>query len=182
MGIYFGSNEFQKFNWEGVEDKVCNRLTRCYPSCPTGEETWWHPLCGINWMRCKPPAGLSQAIQRHLVALFLVRIPLGPICCTVSSYTRRATRPGWYKGKNNNFSFTNCQRWWQVTHVQVSSKSHISTIKSQASLKSQYKQIKQVKSSQWLTSSKSSRVLIRVKSSQITVSNRNKYIFITWPY
>ncbi len=56
-------------------------------------------------------------------------------------------------------------RWGQVTHFQVSSKSQVPTIKSQASLKSQYKQIKQVKSSQWLTSSKSSRVLIRVKSS-----------------
>ncbi len=52
----------------------------------------------------------------------------------------------------------------------VGGKSHM--FKSQAilkslrsSLKSQYKLIKQVKSSQWLTSSKSSRVLIRVKSS-----------------
>ncbi len=34
------------------------------------------------------------------------------------------------------------QRWGQVTHVQVSSKSQVPTIKSQASLKSQYKQIK----------------------------------------
>ncbi len=71
--------------------------------------------------------------------------------------------------------------------VRGGGKSHM--FKSQASLKSlpsslksQYKQIKQVKSSQWLTSSKSSRVLIRVKSSQVTVSNRNKYIFVTRPY
>ncbi len=44
-------------------------------------------------------------------------------------------------------------------------KSQVPTIKSKASLKSQYKKIKRVKSNQWLTSSKSNQVLIRVKSS-----------------
>ncbi len=64
------------------------------------------------------------------------------------------------------------QRWGQVTHFQVSSKSQVPTIKSQASLKSQYKQIKQVKSAAHLKQVKSS----PDKGRQVTVSNRNKYI------
>ncbi len=69
---------------------------------------------------------------------------------------------------------SNQQRWGQVTHVQVSSKSQVPTIKSQASLKSQYKQIKQVKSRQSLTSNKSSQILIRVKSSH-TINQEQIY-------
>ncbi len=53
-----------------------------------------------------------------------------------------------------------------------------------SSLKSQYKQIKQVKSKSvaHLKQVKSSPDKGQVKSSQVTVSNRNKYIFVTRPY
>lgn len=78
LGIYFGSNEFQKLNWEGVEDKVCNRLSRWKWLLPQLSyrgrvlladnlvaSTLWHKFNVLQ-----PPAGLIQAIQRHLVTLF----------------------------------------------------------------------------------------------------------------
>ncbi len=60
-------------------------------------------------------------------------------------------------GDSNCFWTELCVNQW-CGFARDGGKSHM--FKSQASLKSQYKQLKQVKSSQRLTSSKSSRVLI----------------------
>ncbi len=41
LGVFLGSAEFQKKNWEGILERVCTRLSRwncCYPSYPTGGE------------------------------------------------------------------------------------------------------------------------------------------------
>jgi len=78
LGIFFGSNEFQKLNWECVEEKVCTRLSRWKWLLPQLSyrgrvlvannlvaSTLWHKFNVLQ-----PPAGLVQAIQRHLVNFF----------------------------------------------------------------------------------------------------------------
>lgn len=78
LGIYLGSSEYQKLNWEGVEERVCTRLSRWNWLLPQLSyrgrvlvannlvaSTLWHKL-GV----LQPPAGLIQSIQRRLVTFF----------------------------------------------------------------------------------------------------------------
>jgi len=100
LGIYFGRNEFQKLNWEGLEERVCTRLSRWKWLLPQLSyrgrvlvannlvaSTLWHKLCALQ-----PPTGL---IQRRLVT-FLVWTALDSISRSVSSSARRRAGFGGY--------------------------------------------------------------------------------------
>lgn len=96
LGIHFGTKDFQKLNWEGLEEKVFTRLSKWNWLLPQlsyrGRVLITNNLAAsILWHRfsvLQPPAGLVQAIQRHLISFFLFRTTLGAFCNTVSSKRR----------------------------------------------------------------------------------------------
>ncbi|XP_064843632.1 uncharacterized protein LOC135555246 [Oncorhynchus masou masou] len=78
LGVFLGSDVFQKKNWEGVAVKVCARLSRWKWVLPQlsyrervlvannlAASTLWHRL-----MILQPPKGLIQELQRTLVNFF----------------------------------------------------------------------------------------------------------------
>lgn len=78
LGVHFGSNDFQKLNWEGVMEKVCTRLSHWNWLLPKLSyrgrvlivnnlvaSTLWHRFNVLQ-----PPAGLVQEVQRKLVNFF----------------------------------------------------------------------------------------------------------------
>lgn len=78
LGIYFGLSEFQKLNWEGLEERVCTRLSRWKWLLPQlsyrGRVLVANNLVASNlWHKLsvqQPPTGLIQSIQRRLVTFF----------------------------------------------------------------------------------------------------------------
>ncbi|KAK2897108.1 hypothetical protein Q8A73_013488 [Channa argus] len=78
LGVYLGSEGFQRKNWEGVREKVCARLSkwkwllpqmsyrgRVLVSNNLVASTLWHKLTAMT-----PPSGLIEDIQKIIVDFF----------------------------------------------------------------------------------------------------------------
>lgn len=78
LGIFLGSEEYQRKNWEGVNDKICKRVSKWNWIVPQlsyrgrvlvinnlAASILWHKLIVLN-----PPDGFIKEIQRVLVNFF----------------------------------------------------------------------------------------------------------------
>ena len=78
LGVYLGTEEYQKQNWEGVLEKVCAKLSKWIWLLPQLSyrgrvlvannliaSTLWHRLVVLP-----PPTGLIEEVQRQLVNFF----------------------------------------------------------------------------------------------------------------
>lgn len=98
MGVFLGIDQYRQKNWEGMVEKMCDRLSRWSWVLPQlsyrgrvlvtnnlAASALWHKMNVLD-----PPESVVEELQ---IRLFLGWAALEKICCTFPTYSRGRTRP-----------------------------------------------------------------------------------------